>query len=78
MATVSHLKENYLGPSAMIIRDIQARRRLFAAAEVVHEGREANFEAHQLARAATSLAAGRHVWLSTTPDIMHVVDIIDG
>ena len=32
-----------------------------------HERREANSEAHTLARLATTLASGRHVWFSVPP-----------
>lgn len=77
MSTVSHLKESYFGPSAMITKDIQSRQRHFERAEVVHEGKESNFEAHDPAKAAASLAAGRYVWLSTTPDFIHVTDTIE-
>jgi hypothetical protein len=53
-----HLKEEYLGPSIMIILEIQSRLRLFAGSEIVHEGREANFEVYDLTKAATMLAYG--------------------
>lgn len=39
--------------------------------------RETNFEAYELAKAATTLASPHLVELSSTPDIMHVNDIID-
>ena len=39
--------------------------------------RETNFEAHEQAKTATTLASGRHVRLSVTPGIMHVNHIIE-
>lgn len=62
---VNHLKEAYKGPSAMTISHI---KNLFQAATVIFEPRESNREAHTLARAYLSLAAGRHLWLLQLPD----------
>lgn len=70
LATVNHLKGCYLGPSAMIIRDVKSILKQFEKTEIVHE-------AHDLAKAASSLVAGRHVWLTVTPDIIFVPDNIE-
>lgn len=76
LATVNNLSRNFMGSySAIVIRDIKQRMMLFDDPEVVHEARESNFEAHDLAKA--SLATGRHIWLSTTPTILFVPNILE-
>jgi hypothetical protein len=40
---------------------------IFSEATFSHERREANGEAHRLARSATSLGVGRHVWFTDMP-----------
>jgi hypothetical protein len=66
-----------MGVSSTIIGEIEKRMLNFVEAEVIHEAREANSEAHDLARASVSLPAGRYLWLSTTPDVLDVPDVID-
>lgn len=44
-ATVSHMKEGYLGNLAAIIHEIKSMQ-LFASVEVVHENISMNVEAH--------------------------------
>ena len=56
------------GRHCMILRDIQQRRSDFQETMYGHEQREANGEAHIIARMATTLASGRHVWLIDPPD----------
>jgi ribonuclease HI len=53
---------------SMIVRDIALFRAKFQEASYGHERREANGEAHRLARSATSLGLGRHVWFMDPPD----------
>jgi ribonuclease HI len=55
------------GQHGMIIRDIMAKKQDFFQATFSHERREANGEAHRLARSATTLDTGRHVWYLTPP-----------
>ena len=76
-ASVNHLEGEFMGTSATIIRDILNRMLMFDKPEVVLEGRESNFEAHDLAKASASLAAGQHIWLSTTPNVLFVPNIIE-
>jgi hypothetical protein len=52
----------------MILRDIEQRRVSFQATKYGHEQREANGEAHRLARMATTLEVARHVWFLDPPD----------
>lgn len=77
MATVNHIKGKFIGISSTIIDDIKERMLKLDEAEVIHEARESNFEAHDLARASVSMAAGRHLWLSTIPDILFLRNVID-
>ena len=48
----------FYGP---IILDIKRRMESFARVDFVHEGRQSNFDAHQLAKSSVSLDFGRHV-----------------
>lgn len=77
VATVKHIEEAYLGPSKVIVEEIKTKLQMFPSAEVVHENRDFNHEAHVLAKAATSLACGRHLWLTGTPDIICIPMTID-
>jgi ribonuclease HI len=58
----------YKGYYCMILRDIEQRRVSFQATKYGHEQREANGEAHRLARMATTLEVARHVWFLDPPD----------
>lgn len=69
-ATVKHIGEAYLGPSKVIMEEIKMKKNMFQTMEIIHEKRECNFEAHVLAKAATSLPCGRHLWLTGTPEII--------
>ena len=69
-ATVKHIGEAYLGPSKVIMDEIKMKKNMFQTMEIIHEKRECNVEAHVLAKAATSLPCGRHLWLTGTPEII--------
>jgi hypothetical protein len=51
----------------MIVKEILVRKTIFSQAMFSHERREANRKTHFLAKFATSLEVGRHVWFSTPP-----------
>ena len=55
---------------AAILRDIDLRRVSFRKIIFGHERRQNNTEAHALAKASTTLAIGRHVWLVSLPKII--------
>jgi ribonuclease HI len=55
------------GKHCMIINEIISRKESFLKVDIIHERREANEEAHMIARTATSLDVGRHVWLINPP-----------
>ena len=56
-----------LGGHCMVFHEIKERSNLFRACLFSHEQRECNEEPHRLARMATSLDIGRHVWLDAPP-----------
>jgi hypothetical protein len=52
----------------MVVKEILTQKSTFQEVVFIHERREANGEAHHLARATTTLDIGRHVWfLTPTP-----------
>ena len=59
-----------MGPSKVIMDKIKMKKNMFQTMEIIHEKRECNVEAHVLAKAATSLPCGRHLWLTGTPEII--------
>lgn len=69
LRVVNELRERvYLGPYGMIPRDIIDRVPHFQECQFSFERRACNSEPHNLARMATSLEVGRHVWLGVPPD----------
>lgn len=70
MATVKHVGEAFLGPSKVIVEEIKMKLQMIPFSEVIHERRNCNLEAHMLAKAATALVCGRHLWLTGTPDVI--------
>jgi ribonuclease HI len=66
------------GQQCMIIKQIHLKRNQFSEAKFSHERREANGDAHRLARSATTLDIGRHVWFLNHPsDLGVVVNILN-
>ena len=55
------------GSYGPIILEIKRRMESFARVDFVHEGRQSNFDAHQLAKSSVSLDFGRHLWLISPP-----------
>ena len=49
-------------PGCMIIKEIRKKKKRYTMVSFSHERREANEEAHRLAKAAVYLEVGRHVW----------------
>ena len=46
------------------------KKNMFQTMEIIHEKRECNVEGHVLAKVATSLPCGHHLWLIGTPEII--------
>lgn len=59
-----------------ILNEIKDRRKDKDVVSFRFEHRESNFEAHALAKAAASLAVGRHVFLGIVPDIICIPDTL--
>ena len=57
-----------MGSYGQIIREIMAGGRSFEAVEFVHENRQANNDAHLLARSSIYSQMGRYVWFLAPPD----------
>lgn len=77
LATVTHLRNTFRGPSAMIIDEIKAKLVSLREVKIEHEGREGNHGADKLAKAVTTLPVDRHVWILNTPDITCIDDVLD-
>ena len=60
------------GPNASIVHEILSHCNNFSSCSFVHERRNFNFEAHNLAKYACKLGIGRHVWLGTPHDPTYV------
>ena len=56
------------GPNASIVHEIRSHLNNFSSCSFVHERRNFNFEAHNLAKYACKLSIGRSVWLGTPHD----------
>ncbi|KAE8784827.1 hypothetical protein D1007_41583 [Hordeum vulgare] len=69
LRVVNEMKEQaHRGAHCMILNDIQGRMSSFRSCVFIHEYRKSNSEAHNLARMATTLDLGRHVWFDRPPD----------
>lgn len=71
-AKINHIQGGYKGTSQAVIHDIKTKIEEFEVAHLHHDKREHNGEAHYLAKVATSLYLGRHVWLMNTPNFMYL------
>jgi ribonuclease HI len=65
---VQSLKGASMGRFSHITREIRETVQHRGGFSFRHEGRRSNEEAHTLARMATTLPVGRHVWLATLPE----------
>ena len=65
---VRNLQGTAMGAYGHIIREIKARAEDFTEVRFTHEGREANGDAHRLAKGSVHESFGRHVWFITPPD----------
>ena len=54
----------------VLVEEIKSKLLMFNSSNLIHEARGYNKEAHFLAKAATSLAPGRNLWLTERPDIV--------
>jgi len=64
---VKNICQGSHGVYGQIVQEIKERRSSFASVEIVHERRESNIDAHNIARSALYEVLGRHVWLMSPP-----------
>lgn len=64
---VRGIHEGSLGENAMIVREIRDMKVALDKVVFKFEGREANGDAHSIARLSLDLAPGRHVWFLEPP-----------
>lgn len=67
---INNLQEaqtNVSSTYGMIIQEIRAGMGKFAAAELVHENRRSNVDAHRLARSSLYSPIGRQIWFTNPP-----------
>ena len=69
---VNNIKEIPRCSYMMILRDIQERAKAFDCVQFMHEGRDCNVEAHNLAKLACTFGDGGHVWFTSPPDVLDV------
>ena len=68
MEVIQGLQQENLGLFSSVLREINIDTMSRGGLSFRHEGQDSNKEAHSLARTATSLSPGRHVWLSNPPE----------
>ena len=69
---VGDIRNETLGRYGPIVRKISDRAACFVIFFFIHERRNFNFEAHSLAKFASSLEVGHHLWLGTPHDVINV------
>jgi ribonuclease HI len=77
---VADISQGTRGAYSAIIQEIKERKSSFTSCHFMYESRNFNFEAHILAKHASSLGIGRHVWLGLPYDPMTVpvnIQIVD-
>lgn len=65
---VKNIHGEGFGTYGPIVKEIKVTSATFAHVEFVHERRSLNVDAHRIAKSATSLSRGRHVWFLSPPD----------
>jgi hypothetical protein len=60
------------GNNAVVVKEIKEFTLQFSEVHFMHGCRKFNIEAHNLARAATMVAPGRHMWLLNPPNFVLV------
>ena len=69
MQVVTDIKGSTLSSYALVIDEIKESMNDFVKISFRYECREANFEAHAIAKAASAFPPGRRLWLGILPDI---------
>lgn len=77
MQVISDINRAALSSFALVLNEISDRKKDFVKVTFRFENREANCEAHALAKAASSLPVGRHLWLGNPPDIACIPSVLN-
>ena len=72
LEVIKGLQASSMSLYSQILQEVGETARLRGGVEFRHEGRRSNEEAHNLARSATSLPNGRHVWLGYRPEGLNI------
>ena len=65
---VRGMADSTSGVYGQIVKELKEGAAAFQMMEIVHEQRDANFDAHTLARSMLISSTGRYVWFSDPPD----------
>ena len=76
MQVVSYIREKVLSSYAIVIDEIRETMNDFVSSSFRYECREANVEAHAIAKAASSLPPGRRLWLGIVPNITCIPSLL--
>jgi ribonuclease HI len=68
VGVIRSIKEGSMGTYGHVVQEIRARSNDFSLVDFVHERRQSNTDAHNLARSCVYAELGRHVWLLSPPD----------
>jgi ribonuclease HI len=68
VGVIRSIQEGSMGLYGHVVQEIRARSREFNFVDFVHEGRQSNVDAHNLARSSIYADYGRHVWFISPPD----------
>jgi hypothetical protein len=64
---VKNTKGTAMGHYGQIVQEIKAAATCFQSIKFIHERRESNVDAHNLARSCLYKGLGRHVWFISAP-----------
>ena len=65
---IKSIHEGSMSSYGHVVQEIRARSREFNFVDFVHEVRQSNVDAHNLARSSIYADYGRHVWFISPPD----------
>jgi hypothetical protein len=72
LEVIKGIEAGSMGPYSNILQEITGESRGRGGVSFCHESRRSNQEAHSMARLATSLGAGRHVWFLDPPEGLNI------
>lgn len=76
LKVVSNINKGSASIYAPVLNEIHYHMNEFEEVCFRYEARESNSEAHDLAKASTTIVTGSHLWLGVMPDIICIPDTI--